>query len=269
MLWKKGSDPVQINDASTFSVAFTPDSTFLVSGHGGKVKVWEVSTTRLHREFNHGKTVWALAVSEDGKYLAAGGREGTVKIWDLSTASQIKAWNAHSDWIDALSYSTCGKYLLSCCSNTIKVWETRSYDQHRLFDEGASTVKFIPNSKQFVSGHWSVKIWSVDDAQPLRTFNGHNSSVISIDVTRCGRYIVAGDYETNNVELYNQNGHIHSYQAHSQSYNFAAFSPCGKFIVSGGVNDKTICTWVNCAKLEEECGVATSSQYDGTTIQGV
>ena len=78
-----------------------------------------------------------------------------------------------------------------------------------------------------------------------------------------------GDKETKNVELYNQNGHIHSYQVHSESWNSAAFSPCGKFIVSGGWYDKTICTWVNCAKLEEECGVATSSQYDGTTIECV
>ena len=161
-------------------------------------------------------------------------------------------------------------------------------NEYRVFDEPTWTsdsnyycpVKFIPGSMLCVSGgcDGSIKIWDIDNSACQQHLTGHNQHVWSLDVTPCGRYIVAGDSGTKNVELYSQTRHLYSYQGHSDYPNCAAFSPCGKLIVSGGLNDNMILAWVNWPKLADEGAIQNggdwaTKQYarvnhDGASIAG-
>ena len=62
------------------------------AGFGGQVKVW-----KLHQEGNQWREkgtitdnvkageIWAIALSEDGRYLAGTTYDGRVNVWDVST----------------------------------------------------------------------------------------------------------------------------------------------------------------------------------------
>ncbi|KAK4191804.1 SWD1-like protein [Podospora australis] len=50
-----------------------------------------------------------------GDYLAAGRGDGTVVIWDIETMGVARKLRGHSKQIQSLSWSKCGRYLLSCC----------------------------------------------------------------------------------------------------------------------------------------------------------
>jgi hypothetical protein len=78
----------QGHESDVWSVAFTPDATTLVSGNGdwnraGHVKRWTVADGKHAGSFQHTGEVLGIAVSPDGRRLAAGGGDRMVRVWTL------------------------------------------------------------------------------------------------------------------------------------------------------------------------------------------
>lgn len=49
------------------------------------IKIWELSSGQLTRTLTgHKGSVFAVAVSPDGKYIASGSTDQTIKIWELT-----------------------------------------------------------------------------------------------------------------------------------------------------------------------------------------
>ena len=120
----------------------------------------------------------------------------------------------------------------------------------------------------------SIKIWDAEAGICQSCFPGHNTWVDTIDVSRCGRYIVAGDRNSKTIELYSMKGHVHTYQGHINGNNCAVISPCSRFIVSAGnhFND-FILTWVNWKMLRddgplEDGGDWATKQYAQCNFEG-
>jgi len=83
----------------TMSIAFSPDSKFLVAGldafgvdaaPGNYAELYEVGTGKLVRRFKgHEWGVLAVAFSPKGERLATSGSDGTVRIWNVASGMQI------------------------------------------------------------------------------------------------------------------------------------------------------------------------------------
>ncbi len=76
------------HESDVWAVTFTPDSDTLVSGNGdwnraGHVKLWDVKSGQQTNSFQHTGEVLSLAVSPDGRYLAAGGGDNALCVWSL------------------------------------------------------------------------------------------------------------------------------------------------------------------------------------------
>lgn len=56
-----------------------------------------------------------LRFNRKGDYLASGRVDGAVAIWDLETMGVARKLRGHSKNITFLSWSRCGRYLLSTC----------------------------------------------------------------------------------------------------------------------------------------------------------
>ncbi|HEY0738777.1 MAG TPA: WD40 repeat domain-containing protein [Herpetosiphonaceae bacterium] len=78
-----------------WSVAFTPDSRYLVSGSGsGALRILQVADGRVQSTLQFDDQVRNVAISPDGETLAIGLRDNTVRLWRLSMALPAQASGA-------------------------------------------------------------------------------------------------------------------------------------------------------------------------------
>jgi WD40 repeat protein len=73
------------NSRATFSVAFSSDGQYIVTGHGDNtVRLWDnqgnLISEPLQISENTG-SVNSVAISRDGQYIVSGSSDGTVRLW--------------------------------------------------------------------------------------------------------------------------------------------------------------------------------------------
>jgi hypothetical protein len=111
---------------------------------------------------------WALALSPDGKYLAAG-EDALVRIWDLAAGKEVVQIRDHPHRIVSLAFSRDGRWLASSCADiTIRLWETASWKMAGLFRGHTGEAKglvFSPDGRILASGSsdTSILLWDLSD----------------------------------------------------------------------------------------------------------
>src|SRR5207253_1838700 len=135
-------------------VLFTPDGKYLLSNGGAGLRVWDVEAgTELLRERLDGREVRTLALSPDGKLVAAGdqaegfylwkwdsGKEprkikpgnrggsnwgGGVHLWDTTTGKHVRTLATPGEGISKVAFSRDGRWLAGSGTN-LHVWDMRS-----------------------------------------------------------------------------------------------------------------------------------------------
>jgi WD40 repeat protein len=178
------------------SVALPPDGSLLVTGssdgrfaHGrlaagareigpGAVRVWDLRTGRMLRRLGDpADQVMAVAISSDGRRIAAGGGrnggKGEVWVWDVGTGQAV--WSATDVAKEVLSVSFTadgsslavgsadGKILI-CDAKTGRVGRTLT--DH---DGGATSVTFSADGKTLIcgQGYGGARVWDAQTGRPL------------------------------------------------------------------------------------------------------
>lgn len=163
------------------AMLFLPDGKLVVAGgrpgQEGDVRIYDINAgaTRDHggapaADGVHDKAVLvkellstddsilALALSADGKKLAAGGCDRLVRVWDLATGKLEHAIENHADWVLGIAFTPDGKGLV-----------TASRDK-------------------------TAKVWDLANKESLLTFPGHQKYVFAVAITSDGKLgISAGE----------------------------------------------------------------------------
>ena len=132
--------------------------------------------------------VTSVAISPDGKYVAAGSLDYFVRIWDIQTGKFLQCFRGHEDSVYTVAFSPDGKTLASgSLDKTLKLWDLSSRsDQASMTLSGhrdyVLSVAFTPDGNWIVSGSKdrSVQFWDTRSGVLHLMLQGHKNSVISV-----------------------------------------------------------------------------------------
>jgi WD40 repeat protein len=72
--------------------------------------------------------VFSIAVSPDGKLLAAGGADATVRVWNLEDKKLVATLKESGEWVLSVAFSPDGKYLATAGADRIvRLWDTATW----------------------------------------------------------------------------------------------------------------------------------------------
>jgi serine/threonine-protein kinase len=154
-------------------------------------------------KMNTGKaTVESILFTPDGKYLVASTGDRQIKVWDGATGKHVRDLNGHEGTVRGLSLLPGGRRLLSSSADkTVRMWDLDTGDLLRTF-EGPNVyltnVAALPNGRRFLTAGADgiVRLWDLDTGEVIREFPKQGVAVYGLDVTRDGKRVVAGTWES-------------------------------------------------------------------------
>ena len=196
------------------SLAFSDDGTWIVSGSGNKVQVWDASTGEMLNVLKgHTKSVTSVTFSNDKSWIVSGSSDKSVRLWDASTGVILKVLEGHTKGVLSVAISTRNN----------SAWVASGSD-----DE-------------------SVRLWHVPSGTVFKLFvmKGHNGGVLSVAFSSCGSRLVSGsrDQIVRVWELMDDkvSSVIHCW--HHAPVSSVAFSPSGTRFFSGSCQNNLVKEW--------------------------
>lgn len=212
-----------------------------------------------------------LAISPDGKMLAAGSKDRTVHLWSLDTGKSLRILQKHTETVQALVFSPDNKWVASGGDdNTIRIWQvatgriekTLKYPSLPIGHKGVYGLDISPNGEWLAIGNWdgTIALWYFANAKQAYKVNkeavgfwgigkgtgpGHTNSVNSVAFSSDGKLLASGAFDnTAKVWRVGEKGQLSLWHTfHADNWiNVVCFSPDNKLLAGGGF-DKKVRVW--------------------------
>lgn len=146
---------------------------------------------------DHEKSVLALALSSDGKFLASGGCDKLVRVWDAETNELLESFKGHRDTISSLAFRLRSHSLLSgSLDRSIKHWNlTEMGYVETLFGHQGEVHGLDSLYKERVVScgrDRSVRMWKIPEETQL-VFYGNSGSMDCVKMVTDEYYVTGGD----------------------------------------------------------------------------
>jgi serine/threonine protein kinase len=194
-----------------------------------------------------------VAVSPDGRVIAAGSSSGTVKLWNAKSGTFQAQMNGHSESISSIAFSSDGRLLASgSFDHTVRLWDVQSGESKfkiAAHQNKVSAVAFSPKGITLATGSYdhTIKLWDVRTGQLKRTFSNHDNPVLSVAFSPDGENLTSGsldgtlstyDLETGQLKDTFSRDAVEAPDKHFDQVTSVSYSPDGQSLVSSSYDGK-------------------------------
>ncbi|KAJ7634463.1 chromatin associated protein [Roridomyces roridus] len=219
-----------------YSLDFSRDGRRIVSGSGDRTaRIWDLENPTappmvLAVEPSEGATapgggatdagVTSVAMSPDGRFVAAGSLDTVVRLWDTQTGALVERLRGHRDSVYSVVWTPDGRGVVSgSLDKTLKYWDVGSL--------GAKVVA----KKEGTNG--LSKEAGDKAAQCTMNFAGHKDYVLSVAVSHDGQWVVSGSKDRR-VQFWDRNGTTQCMlQGHKNSVISIDLNPTTSLLATG------------------------------------
>ena len=183
MIGQESPQPIEIDAGSEVkAVTFSANGEYIVSGDNEKVRVWRVDDWKQLATIETG-TVNCVAVSNDGKWIAAGTHSNGVSVWDATTFRLAIQDSERHQYIHGVDFSPDSMRLVSTPYRELAVvWDlaTRKQVQTLRHEGWVVAVKYSPQGDRIATatGDGTVRVWDSNDGRLLVDIKGRVTVVI-------------------------------------------------------------------------------------------
>ena len=187
---QEGPPHIEIDGGSNIcTVTFSANGEYIVGGGGLEVGVWRVEDGKQMATM----AAWdarCLAVSKDGRWIAAGAMFGSVFVWDAKTFEQVFAHREDPADILGVDFSLDSTRLVTASKRgTATVWDFAARKKVLTLDhEGwVRAAKYSPQGDRLATAtDKSVRVWDSTDGRllvdiPVKVMPWFNTGLLWLD----------------------------------------------------------------------------------------
>lgn len=187
-----------------------------------------------------GAPIRAVALSLDGRWVAAAIHDNTIIVWQTSGRKRATL-RGHTDRVTALAFSPDGKRLASGSSDgTAKVWDILRQRETKTLGHkgGVTSVTFGPLGAWLATGSTdkAVSLWDLTGRGAFREYRGHKGPTQAVAFSPNGKQIVSASRE---VRLWATETTTRPTRLEGlpRDADAVAFSPNGRAIAAAGAHE--------------------------------
>lgn len=206
------------------SLSFSDDGRKIAAVGNRSIAVLDLNTGRLLQTLQgYARSASAIAISNDGQFLAVGSEDYETKLWDLTLGREVRRFGGPPERLDAgataVAFSSDGRWLAAEFMRTdasgsdesqLKIWESATGRELRTlngFAIGVTSISFNPKGNLLAAGDYGggLKIWDTATWQELQSLKGGTlSTAMHLAFSPDGRWLAAAmsGYRSNSISFW-------------------------------------------------------------------
>ena len=196
-------------------------------------------------------SVLSVALSPDGKLLAAGMANAEVRIWQMEKRTLLHTCRGHTDWVRSVAFSADGKIVASGSHDrTIRLWDVDTGQCTGIITEHENRVRAVTfgpvDEKPLLassSDDKTIRIWDIQTRTCLYVLPGHCDKVNAIAFSPDDHTLVSVSHDET-IRVWDVDGGylLKELRGHGGWIWSVAFSSDGNTLACGN-EDGTISLW--------------------------
>ncbi len=183
-----------------------------------------------------------------------------ISVWDITKAERVAHFAAHSDWVDAITFSPCSNFLTSSSRDeNLRVWDVTKGVQKMVYTDfqTSRTAPFYSTEGELfaiIDGQDTIEVWNMEHREKIEIPELHPRSVDAAWFREFPQLALADMRTDTTPNKKTQPGNIHTFSTIRESACFpdpVMFLPNGKTLATRGYRNGIVLWDVESKQVQE------------------
>ncbi|MBM4067930.1 MAG: WD40 repeat domain-containing protein [Planctomycetes bacterium] len=182
----------------------------------------------------------SVALSADGRHVAAGGKDQTVYVWNLGTGKIEATLKGHTNEVWGVAFVPNNRQVVSASWDGVaRLWDIKSGTEIKSYKhpKDVNSVAVSRDGNQLLVGcdNRRFYLWDITSGREIKAFNGFTDFVYAVAFAPDGRHVAAGSKD-NSIRIYDlvNGSQVRVIDGQNNAVHALAFSPDSRHLYSCG-----------------------------------